>query len=161
LNRPPILVFGNPPLRTRLRFRVHGRGRQNGVMSSYPVSIKGVLFTPQREVVLMRNERDEWELPGGRIEPDETPPRCLAREIAEELSLQVEVGSLIDAYLFEVIPGKRVFICTYQCTLVGEFTPKISAEHVEIGLFAPDNLPRCLPAGYCASVLGALRLLEP
>jgi 8-oxo-dGTP pyrophosphatase MutT (NUDIX family) len=145
----------------RSRFRARVRGRQNDVMSSYPVSIKGVLFTPQREVVLMRNARDEWELPGGRIEPDETPPQCLAREIAEELSLQVEVGSLIDAYLFEVIPGKRVFICTYQCTLVGEFIPKISAEHVEIGLFAADKLPPRLAAGYRASVLHALRLLEP
>lgn len=34
----------------------------------FPVSIKGVLQSPEGLVVLMLNERDEWELPGGRIE---------------------------------------------------------------------------------------------
>lgn len=124
-------------------------------MLTYPISIKGVLFTPNHEVVLVRNERDEWELPGGRIEPDETPAQCLAREIAEELSLCVEVGALLDAYLFEVIPGKQVFVCTYRCTLVGEFAPKLSHEHVGIGLFSMGELPSNLPQGYCASVLCA------
>jgi 8-oxo-dGTP pyrophosphatase MutT (NUDIX family) len=123
----------------------------------YPISIKGVLFTRQEKVVLMRNERDEWELPGGRIEPDETPEQCLAREIKEELSLRIEVGPLLDAHLFEVIPGKRVFICTYRCTLLSEFTPAISHEHVEIGLFGLDNLPLNLPPGYRTSVLRAAR----
>lgn len=124
-------------------------------MSTYPVSIKGVLFTPNNDVVLVRNERDEWELPGGRIEPDETPEQCLSREIAEELSLHVEVGTLIDAYLFEVVPGKHVFVCTYRCTLVDEFAPKLSHEHLEIGLFAKNELPSNLPRGYRASVLRA------
>src|ERR1022692_1378934 len=47
-----------------------------------PVSIKGVIVRDGR-VLLLKNERDEWELPGGRIEPGETPEECLAREIAE------------------------------------------------------------------------------
>jgi mutator protein MutT len=81
----------------------------------FPVSIKGVVFTPNDEVVLMLNERNEWELPGGRIELGETPAQCLAREIAEELDVEVSVGALIDTYLFEVIPSKHVFVCTYRC----------------------------------------------
>ena len=32
----------------------------------FPVSIKGVLVEAGR-VVLLENERDEWELPGGRL----------------------------------------------------------------------------------------------
>ena len=85
----------------------------------YPVSIKGVLFSPAREAVLLLNEREEWELPGGRIEPGETSAECLAREIQEELGLEVEVGRPVDTYLFEVIPGRHVFIATYRCTLAG------------------------------------------
>jgi len=122
----------------------------------YPVSIKGVLLSPAREVVLLLNEREEWELPGGRIEAGETPPQCLAREIGEELGLAVEVGAPLDAYLFEVIPGKHVFIVTYRCTLAGTFAPVISHEHARLGLFAADALPVDLPAGYRASIVAAL-----
>jgi hypothetical protein len=33
------------------------------------VSVKGVIVRAGR-VLLLKNERDEWELPGGRIEPE-------------------------------------------------------------------------------------------
>ncbi|WP_339478391.1 MULTISPECIES: NUDIX hydrolase [unclassified Pseudomonas] len=124
----------------------------------FPVSIKGVLQSPQGLVVLMLNERDEWELPGGRIELGETAPQCLAREIAEELAVEVSVGEPLDSYLFEVIAGKHVFISTYRCQLLGGFVPTISHEHKEIGLFAPDQLPVNLPAGYRLSIIKALGL---
>jgi 8-oxo-dGTP pyrophosphatase MutT (NUDIX family) len=118
----------------------------------YPVSVKGVLFSPQGEVVLLLNEREEWELPGGRIELGETPPECLAREIREELRLETEVGPPLDSYLFEVVPDKHVFIATYRCRLTGPFKPELSHEHKRVGLFAPDNLPANLPSGYRASI---------
>ena len=122
----------------------------------FPVSIKGVLQSPEGQIVLMLNERDEWELPGGRIELGETAPQCLAREIAEELAVEVSVGEPLDSYLFEVIPGKHVFISTYRCQLLGGFVPTISHEHKEIGLFEPGRLPANLPEGYRLSIVKAL-----
>jgi 8-oxo-dGTP pyrophosphatase MutT (NUDIX family) len=49
----------------------------------HPASIKGVLLI-DGQVLLVKNARDEWELPGGRIEPGEEHPQTLAREFAEE-----------------------------------------------------------------------------
>ena len=119
----------------------------------FPVSIKGVLQSPEGLVVLMLNERDEWELPGGRIELGETAPQCLAREIAEELAVEVSVGAPLDSYLFEVIPGRQVFIVTYGCTLAGEFIPRLSEEHTEHCLWPVERLAQIdLPAGYRRSV---------
>ncbi|MFD2365026.1 NUDIX domain-containing protein [Pseudoduganella sp. GCM10020061] len=118
----------------------------------YPISVKGVLETGDGEVVLLHNERNEWELPGGRIEDGETPQECLAREIMEELGLSVRVGPLLDSYVLEVVPGKRVFIVTYGCTLEGPFAPVISDEHTQFGAFPPDSLPHPLPSGYRASI---------
>ncbi|MGP3946800.1 hypothetical protein ACTWQK_45600, partial [Streptomyces sp. 6N106] len=56
----------------------------------WPVSVKGVALDAQDRVVLLKNERDEWELPGGRLEigspdgavlPDASPEAALEREI--------------------------------------------------------------------------------
>jgi 8-oxo-dGTP pyrophosphatase MutT (NUDIX family) len=123
----------------------------------FKVSIKGVLTEPDGRVVLLQNERDEWELPGGEIELGESPAHCLIREMEEELCVEIEVGQPLDAYLFEVIPGRYVFIVTYECALIGPFDPMASHEHKGIGLFSHDCLPANLPTGYKASIASAMR----
>ncbi|MDQ7734453.1 NUDIX domain-containing protein [Halomonas sp. SpR1] len=107
---------------------------------------------PSYEVVLALNDRNEWELPGGRIEIDESSTACLAREFKEELGIDVEAVNLIDTYLFEVIPDKHVFIATYSCRLIGEFNPVVSHEHRKIATFPIDDLPTNLPRGYVRSI---------
>ena len=50
-----------------------------GNQVSSPTSVKGVLFRKINgsvEVLLLRNDRNEWELPGGRAEANETPEAC-------------------------------------------------------------------------------------
>jgi 8-oxo-dGTP pyrophosphatase MutT (NUDIX family) len=38
----------------------------------FPVSVKGIVVR-DGAVVLVRNRRDEWELPGGKLELGESP----------------------------------------------------------------------------------------
>jgi 8-oxo-dGTP pyrophosphatase MutT (NUDIX family) len=119
---------------------------------AYPTSIKGVLLV-DRQVLLVKNSRDEWELPGGRIDEGEDHAQTVLREFAEELSLNVAIRAPIDSYLFEVIPGRRVLIVTYGCTLVGEFRPAISHEHTEHCLWPVERLSELnISAGYRRSI---------
>jgi len=118
----------------------------------FPVSVKGVLLI-EGAVVLLKNERDEWELPGGRLEVGEDPAICVVREIREELGLDVTVAGIIDCWLYEVRPGREVVIVTYGCHLDGHDEIEISAEHKEVGLFQPEALADLpMPEGYRRSV---------
>jgi ADP-ribose pyrophosphatase YjhB (NUDIX family) len=86
-------------------------------VQAYPVSVKGVVARDGR-VLLLHNERGEWELPGGRLEVGETPQQCVVREIAEETGWSVTAGSILDAWLYHVAQaGQHVFIVTYGCHL--------------------------------------------
>src|SRR5882762_3515167 len=87
-------------------------------MTTPPISVKAVLIHEDR-VLLLLNERGEWDLPGGRPDPGEDHRAALTREVREETALAIEVGVLLDDHLFEVLPQRFVRIIAYACTLVG------------------------------------------
>jgi 8-oxo-dGTP pyrophosphatase MutT (NUDIX family) len=119
---------------------------------NFPVSIKGVLVEAGR-VVLLENERDEWELPGGRLEPRESPKTCLVREFAEELGAVVEVARIIDCWLYEVLPQRKVVIITYGVKRRDEGELRVSDEHRWFGLFTPHEIEALpIPEGYRRSI---------
>lgn len=118
-----------------------------------PVSVKGVILAGGR-AVLLKNDRDEWELPGGRLEPGETPEACLAREIQEELNLRAEVEEILDSWVYEVLPGQHVFIVTYGCFVEDFVGMRHGDEHRDVGLFASEEMENMeAPLGYKSSVL--------
>lgn len=118
----------------------------------FPVSIKGVIVHDGR-VVLLKNERQEWELPGGKLELSETPAACLAREIAEELNIAAEIDDILDSWVYSIAPGVDVLIVTYGCRVRGFSGMKVSHEHKELATFAAHEIAGLnMPAGYKASI---------
>jgi 8-oxo-dGTP pyrophosphatase MutT (NUDIX family) len=122
----------------------------------FPVSVKGVMLVGE-QVILLKNERDEWELPGGKLEPGEDILECLAREIYEELSISARIGDLLDAWVYP-IHAVEVVILTYDCHISAGVSPKVSHEHKEVGLFPIHQLDEIpLPDGYKKAIRDAYR----
>jgi mutator protein MutT len=121
---------------------------------SFPVSVKGVAVGGDGRVLLLRNERDEWELPGGRLELGETPEQCVVREIEEESGWRTAAQTLLDVWVYQPIPDRHVVIVTYGCQVLNpDAAPVMSHEHKEIGLFTADEVPDLrMPDGYKASI---------
>lgn len=55
-----------------------------------------------------------WEFPGGKRERDESFESCLARELREELGIEVAVRELIETIEHEY-PEKRVRLKFFRC----------------------------------------------
>lgn len=54
-----------------------------------------------------------WELPGGKLEPNETPEQCIVREIQEELSTQVKAEKILGVIDYDY----PTFHLTMHCIL--------------------------------------------
>ena len=54
----------------------------------------GALFRDAggRMMLVKPHYKQEWDIPGGMVEADETPSEACAREVAEELGLKITVG---------------------------------------------------------------------
>ena len=128
-----------------------GRARDNDAYR-FPVSVKGVVIR-QGRVILLKNERNEWELPGGKLELHETPASCVAREVTEELQLHVEPRRLLDSWVYTIDPGVHVLILTYGCTEPRERAAVLSDEHHHVDWVPIDDVDSLdMPAGYKASI---------
>ena len=57
---------------------------------------QGVLRDPAGRVLLCElTYKAEWDLPGGVVDPSESPAECVVREVREELAIDVEVRGLL------------------------------------------------------------------
>ncbi|HUC56473.1 MAG TPA: NUDIX hydrolase [Streptosporangiaceae bacterium] len=126
----------------------------------------GALVTdPDGRVLLVKpNYRELWSLPGGICEFGEAPHAGAAREVAEEVGLEVPIGQLLALdwsrpYGPEARPIMHFIFDGGQIA----DSDSIVVQESELEGFrftAPDELPVHLPPRGFARVAGALRALE-
>jgi ADP-ribose pyrophosphatase YjhB (NUDIX family) len=91
-------------------------------------------------VILLRRGfdpgRGRWTFPGGFVDLGESVPEAALRETAEELEMTVELEGLVGVYSR---PEDRVVLIVYRARALD--LPHTSAEAVEVGTFAPGEIP--------------------
>ena len=96
--------------------------------SSSVVEVSAALIFRNGELLITQRRASShlggcWEFPGGKREPGETFEQCLAREIREELGIEIAVGKLFEE-ISHAYPEKSVHLKFFLCQLLsGEPQP--------------------------------------
>lgn len=78
-----------------------------------------------------------WEFPGGKMEPGESEAECLAREIKEELNLDIAPIQRLTPVIHHY-PNRTIELIPYLCDYVGGVIKL--AEHRAYHWVLPDTL---------------------
>tara|TARA_B100000963_G_scaffold39847_1_gene29608 strand:- start:943 stop:1386 length:444 start_codon:yes stop_codon:yes gene_type:complete len=108
------------------------------IADKFPVSLK-VLVIDNNRILFLKNERDEWDLPGGKINFNELPEKCLKREVYEETKLKLEKLYLID-FLNMKFNDTAVCVVLYKSLISSENSIDISYEHLDYNFFDKSQI---------------------
>jgi ADP-ribose pyrophosphatase YjhB (NUDIX family) len=125
-----------------------------------PYAAAGVLFLDElgRVLLVEPTYKDQHDIPGGMIEPGETPRQACVREIEEELGLSFNPGRLlvVDSQVYPT--GEDVLLFIFDGGILGsDRLSQVRLDRVELKgvLFvAEPDLPSYVPQ-YFAARLGA------
>lgn len=108
------------------------------VADFFPVSVKGLLLENDK-LLLLKNERGEWDLPGGKIVKGGNLKDTLVREIKEETNLNINVNGFVLADLFQILKSD-VFIAIFRVHSIDNNPVLISKEHINYDLFSLNEI---------------------
>lgn len=112
--------------------------------------VSAILRDGEGRILLQRRTDDgRWGLPGGAVDPGETPAQAVVREVYEELRVHVRPIALLGVYGGEAFRhlyphGDLVeyVVSVFACELLpGEVPDSATDETAEIAYVFPDELP--------------------
>tara|TARA_Y100001954_G_C15785585_1_gene592306 strand:+ start:1614 stop:2057 length:444 start_codon:yes stop_codon:yes gene_type:complete len=113
----------------------------------FPISIKA-LIVDNNKVLCLKNERNEWDFPGGKINFNEDIEECLRREVKEEVNLDITNLNILKSLNLK-FNGIPVFVVIFLCDISCDSSIILSFEHDEYNFFSKDevnsiNMPNAL-----------------
>ena len=84
------------------------------ILRTNPETNKKEIFATQRGY---GDYKDGWEIPGGKLEPGETPEVCIVREIREELDTEIKAERILGVVDYDY-PNFHLTMHCILCTIV-------------------------------------------
>ena len=116
------------------------------------VAFAVILDEASRRLLCRRKKDGMWNLPGGKLNAKEAPWDAVAREVREEVGLQIQVERLLGIY---AVPQDDELVLTFVCTSPTS-TPYALEEIDAVEYFEFWRLPDNLREHHAARALDAL-----
>jgi 8-oxo-dGTP diphosphatase len=104
--------------------------------------VAGLVVEGERVLITQRRADQSlplgWEFPGGKMEPGETPELALARELREEIGVEVTVGRVWEV-LSHPYPEFDLLMLVYPCRIRGGGTATC-CEVADLAWVRPDEM---------------------
>ena len=106
---------------------------------TFTIGVFGIIKDKQNRVLLiLRNDYDLWNLPGGGLEKGESPWQGVIREVKEETGLNVSVTRLAGVYSK---PDVDEIVFSFECKIIdGELT--LNEEAKDFKYFSLQEIPK-------------------
>lgn len=130
------------------------------VFSPEPLVVAAAVIERGGRVLACRRKADraaggKWEFPGGKVEAGESPADAVAREIREELGIDVTVG--VELTTDDTSVGERIIrLVCLRANLTGA-EPTQSTDHDRLEWLKPGEMLRL---DWAAPDLPAVRILS-
>ena len=121
----------------------------------FPVSIKAIIIDNNR-VLCLKNERNEWDLPGGKIDFYEDIEECLLREVKEETNLNIKNLKILKPLNIK-FNDVTVLILLYSAEISCDSSVAISFEHSEYNFFSKSEIENLImPIDFKKTIISML-----
>ena len=107
--------------------------------------VAGLIIGTDGRILITQRRADQalplqWEFPGGKVEAGEAPAAALARELREELGIDVVVGRIWDV-LFHAYPAFDLVMLVYACRMTPSSPAPRAVEVADLVWIEPHALP--------------------
>ena len=145
------------PLCDRCPWSDHCQAYHQNLQSSLPMSTPrppiphkligvAVIWNAAGQVLIDQRPQDGllgglWEFPGGKVEPQETIPACIRREIQEELGIEIDVGDHLIT-VDHAYTHFKVTLAVHHCRHLGGEPQPLACDQVRwVSLEELDQYP--------------------
>lgn len=110
------------------------------------VAVKALILDNGKLLLLQRNPKlrkeDNWDLPGGLLEEDETEAVALFREVKEEINQEIKIIKQSGTWSFKrTYDGQTISVHNYLCRIKSNNpTITLSDEHISYEWINPSDI---------------------
>ncbi len=122
-------------------------GKMEKKLPAHVIAVGAIVLNDNGEILLVKDNRRGWAIPGGMVEIEENLTDALKREVNEEAGIEIEVGELFCVSSntchypgyngVKEVPTK--IILDFICRAVSD-TPRPSEENSESAFFPKERV---------------------